>query len=150
MLKKKLEEIEAYNTNLTQNKYRKHKCFICKKKGHIAKFCPMNHEEGKPETEKHETEKPETSNPNPIPTQSEVMETQKIQKPTIELKYRECIHFSTNGILKGTDQGHWDNIWYISNQIDKHLCSNLNFFRNIKEDFVVSKLKEQMKFLFTY
>ncbi|PWA69501.1 ARID DNA-binding domain-containing protein [Artemisia annua] len=140
MLKKKLEEIDAYNSTLTQNKYRKHKCFICKKKGHISTSCPMKHEE-----ENKAENKAETSTQNPHQT-----DINCTQKPTIELKYREVIHFPTHSILKGTDQGHWDDIWYISNSIDKHLCSNLNSFRNIKEDFVVSKLKDQMKFLFTY
>ena len=139
MLKKKLQEIDAYNSTLTQNKYRKHKCFTCKKKGHISISCPSKHEEGN---------KAESS--NHVPHQVDTNDTPKIQKATTELKYHEVIHFPTNSILKGTDQGHWDNTWYISNQIDKHLCPNLNFFRNIKEDFVVSKLKDQMKFLFTY
>nr|GFB54633.1 ARID DNA-binding domain-containing protein [Tanacetum cinerariifolium] len=44
-------------------------------------------------------------------------------KPTVSLKYPEWIHFSTKCMVKGTDQGHWDDI-----------C----------------KLVDQMKFLFTY
>nr|GEU36191.1 ARID DNA-binding domain-containing protein [Tanacetum cinerariifolium] len=44
-------------------------------------------------------------------------------KPTVSLKYPEWIHFSTKCMIKGTDQGHWDDI-----------C----------------KLDDQMEFLFTY
>ncbi|GJV95629.1 hypothetical protein Tco_1547206 [Tanacetum coccineum] len=71
-------------------------------------------------------------------------------KPTVSLKYPEYIHFSTKCMVKGTDQGHWDDIWYISSNTNMHLCSKLNLFCNIKENFAVSKLDDQMKFLFTY
>ncbi|GKA66424.1 EF-hand 1, calcium-binding site-containing protein [Tanacetum coccineum] len=60
------------------------------------------------------------------------------------------IHFNTYGILKGTDQGSWDDFWYLSKSSDKHLCSNLNLFCNIKEKFLVNNLEDQKKFLFTY
>ncbi|GJU01697.1 hypothetical protein Tco_1112035 [Tanacetum coccineum] len=71
-------------------------------------------------------------------------------KPTVSLKYPEWIHFATKCMIKGTDQGHWDDIWYISSNTNMHLCSKLNLFCNIKESFAVSKLDDQMKFLFTY
>ncbi|GJR99573.1 hypothetical protein Tco_0316082 [Tanacetum coccineum] len=72
------------------------------------------------------------------------------RKPTVSLKYQEWIHFATKCMIKGTDQGHWDGIWYISSNTNMHLCSKLNLFCNIKESFAVSKLDDQMKFLFTY
>nr|GEZ29290.1 ARID DNA-binding domain-containing protein [Tanacetum cinerariifolium] len=53
-------------------------------------------------------------------------------------------------MIKGTDHANWDDIWYISNQTDKHLCYKLDFFCNIKESFMVNKLDNQMKLLFTY
>ncbi|GJV34050.1 ARID DNA-binding domain-containing protein [Tanacetum coccineum] len=62
----------------------------------------------------------------------------------------EFIHFNTDGILKGTDQGSWDDFWYLSRSTDKHYCSNLSMFCNIKENFLVSNLENQKKFLFTY
>lgn len=68
----------------------------------------------------------------------------------MNFKYPECIHFTTSCMIKETDQRHWDDIWYISNNTDKHLCSKLSLFCNIKESFVVNKLDDQMKFLFTY
>ncbi|GKB36976.1 hypothetical protein Tco_0881918 [Tanacetum coccineum] len=71
-------------------------------------------------------------------------------KPTVSLKYPEWIHFATKCMIKGTYQGHWDDIWYISSNTNMHLCSKLNLFCNIKESFAVSKLDDQMKFLFTY
>ncbi|PWA86348.1 hypothetical protein CTI12_AA097220 [Artemisia annua] len=91
MLKKKLEEIDAYNSTLTQNKYRKHKCFICKKKGHISTSCPMKHEE-----ENKAENKAETSTQNTHQT-----DINCTQKPTIELKYRENkVCRPENGLLK--------------------------------------------------
>ncbi|GJV67048.1 ARID DNA-binding domain-containing protein [Tanacetum coccineum] len=53
-------------------------------------------------------------------------------------------------MIKGTDHGTWDDIWYISNHTDKHLCYKQDFFCNIKEAFTVNKLENQKKFLFTY
>nr|GEY68249.1 ribonuclease H-like domain, reverse transcriptase, RNA-dependent DNA polymerase [Tanacetum cinerariifolium] len=74
----------------------------------------------------------------------------KPNKPSVMLKYPESIHFSTTCMIKGTDHTNWDDIWYISNQTDKHLCYKLDSFCNIKEGFSVNKLEKQMKFLFTY
>ncbi|GJT11430.1 ARID DNA-binding domain-containing protein [Tanacetum coccineum] len=74
----------------------------------------------------------------------------KEEQSKVSLKYPESIHFKTDGILKGTDHGTWDDFWYLSNTSDKHLCSNLNAFCNIKENFLVKELEEQKKFLFTY
>nr|GEZ43792.1 ARID DNA-binding domain-containing protein [Tanacetum cinerariifolium] len=71
-------------------------------------------------------------------------------KPTMSLKYPEWIHFTTKCMIKGTDQGHWDDIWYVSNNTNMHLCSKLNLFCNIKESFTVNKLDNQAKLLFTY
>ncbi|GJV99733.1 hypothetical protein Tco_1554985, partial [Tanacetum coccineum] len=80
----------------------------------------------------------------------ETKEVIKPTKPSVMLKYPECIHFSTTCMIKGTDHANWDDIWYISNQTDKHLCYKLDFFCNIKENFMVNKLDNQMKLLFTY
>nr|GEU68425.1 hypothetical protein [Tanacetum cinerariifolium] len=45
MLKRKIEEIELYNSTINQPKshhtFRRHKCFKCKQRGHIMKTCPM-------------------------------------------------------------------------------------------------------------
>ncbi|GJY32978.1 ARID DNA-binding domain-containing protein [Tanacetum coccineum] len=40
--------------------------------------------------------------------------------------------------------------WYQSKSSDKHFCYNLNMFCNIKENFLISNLENQKKFLFTY
>ncbi|GJY43411.1 ARID DNA-binding domain-containing protein [Tanacetum coccineum] len=69
---------------------------------------------------------------------------------TLSLKYPEFIHFKTMSIVKGTDEGTWDDYWYVSASTNKHLTSNLNFFVNIKEEFLVEKIEGQKKFLFTY
>ncbi|GJW88916.1 ARID DNA-binding domain-containing protein [Tanacetum coccineum] len=71
-------------------------------------------------------------------------------QPTVSLKYPEFIHFKTRGIIKGTDEGTWDDFWYVSASINKHLTSNLDFFVNIKEEFLVDRIEGQKKFLFTY
>nr|GEW80950.1 ARID DNA-binding domain-containing protein [Tanacetum cinerariifolium] len=76
--------------------------------------------------------------------------SKKQEQPKVSIKYPEFIHFKTRGVLKGTDQGTWDDFWYISNTTDKHLSSNLNSFSNFKEEFLVEKLAGQRKFLFTY
>nr|GEV30219.1 ARID DNA-binding domain-containing protein [Tanacetum cinerariifolium] len=80
----------------------------------------------------------------------ETKEVIKPTKPSVMPKYPECIYVSTTCVIKGTDHANWDDIWYISNQTDKHLCYKLDFFCNIKESFTVNKLDNQIKLLFTY
>ncbi|GKE46176.1 ARID DNA-binding domain-containing protein [Tanacetum coccineum] len=143
MLKAKMEEIELHNSTINQPKsqktFRRHKCFKCKQRGHILRTCPMN-----------DRNKDKEANTDTSKIAKETKEGFKPTKPTVILKYPECIHFSTKCMIKGTDQENWDDIWYISNHTDKHLCYKLDFFCNIKEDFTVNKLDNQMKFLFTY
>nr|GEX09561.1 ARID DNA-binding domain-containing protein [Tanacetum cinerariifolium] len=74
----------------------------------------------------------------------------KPANPTVVLKYPESIHFSIKCMITGTDHRTWDDIWYISNHTDKHLCCKQDFFCNIKDAFTVNKLDDQMKLLFTY
>ncbi|GKB20235.1 ARID DNA-binding domain-containing protein [Tanacetum coccineum] len=147
MLKNKMQEVMQYNntlnhpqpSNTAQNKYKNYKCFQCKQLGHIIKFCPMdNKDEDMPM-------KTDTRN-----LARGKMEGFKTTKPIVMLKYPESIHFSTTCMIRGTDLANWDDIWYVSNQIDKHVCYKLDTFCNIKEDFSVTKLENQMKFLFTY
>ncbi|GJW99692.1 ARID DNA-binding domain-containing protein [Tanacetum coccineum] len=143
MLKKELQGIMQYNntlnqqqfTNNAQDKYKNYKCFKCKQLGHIIKFCPMDNKD-EDMTRKTDTKRR--------------MEGFKTTKPTVMLKYPETIHFSTTCMIRGTDLANWDEIWYVSNQIDRHVCYKLDAFCNIKEDFSVTKLENQMKFLFTY
>nr|GEV03919.1 ARID DNA-binding domain-containing protein [Tanacetum cinerariifolium] len=74
----------------------------------------------------------------------------KASKSTELITYPETIHFSTTCMIKDTDLTNWDKIWYISDQIDRHVCYKLDNFYNIKEGFSVTKLENQKKFLFTY
>ncbi|GJU16083.1 ARID DNA-binding domain-containing protein [Tanacetum coccineum] len=148
MLKKKLEEIKDFNSSMPQHKYKKYNCFYCKQEGHIIKLCPIKI---KDEAEHAQNLSGETAEGNycVLPTQSKFTldksmilcfkckgyghfankcPSKKQEQPKVSIKYPEFIHFKTRGILKGTDQGTWDDFWYISNTTDKHLTSNLNFF----------------------
>nr|GEU74338.1 transposon TX1 uncharacterized [Tanacetum cinerariifolium] len=66
-------------------------------------------------------------------------------QPEVSLKYPEFIHFRTDGILKGTDQGSWDDFWYLSKSSDKQFWSNLSMFCNIKENFLDRKKYEMVR-----
>ncbi|GJZ74137.1 ARID DNA-binding domain-containing protein [Tanacetum coccineum] len=49
MLRRKLEEIELYNSTISQSRNRKQKCYKCRQRGHIIKNCPEKkkvHDEG--------------------------------------------------------------------------------------------------------
>ncbi|GKC19162.1 ARID DNA-binding domain-containing protein [Tanacetum coccineum] len=154
MLKKKLEEIEVFNASKPENKYVNYNCFYCNKDGHITKSCPIKtRDDALGITEqKYPVDKSMIlcfrcrkygHFANKCPPLHQV-------QPTVSLKYPEFIHFKTRGIIKGTDEGTWDDFWYVSASINKHLTSNLDFFVNIKEEFLVDRIEGQKKFLFTY
>ncbi|GJY10776.1 ARID DNA-binding domain-containing protein [Tanacetum coccineum] len=138
MLRRKLEEIEAFNSSIRQDKLEKNKCFYCREKGHLIRTCPKKIMDDAKSSHKYSIASLKKEKEN------------NIAQPEVTLKYLEFIHFNTDGIIKGTDQGSWDDFWYLSKSSDKHLCSNLNMFCNIKEKFLVNNIEDQKKFLFTY
>ncbi|GJY89192.1 ARID DNA-binding domain-containing protein [Tanacetum coccineum] len=138
MLRRKLEDIEAFNSLIRQDKLEKNKCFYCREKGHLIRTCPKNIMDDAESSHKYSIASLEKEKEN------------NIAQPEVTLKYPEFIYFNTNGILKGTYQGSWDDFWYLSKSSDKHVCSNLNMFCNINKKFLVNNLEDQKKFLFTY
>ncbi|GJZ94366.1 ARID DNA-binding domain-containing protein [Tanacetum coccineum] len=154
MLRKKLEEIEAYNASKIENKMIHYNCFYCNMDGHITKTCPSKVKDDALgiTQKKYPVDKSmilcfrcrnHGHFANKCPTKHQI-------QSTVSLKYPEFIHFKTRSIVKGTDEGTWDDYWYVSASTNKHLTSNLNFFVNIKEEFLVEKIEGQKKFLFTY
>nr|GEW71447.1 hypothetical protein [Tanacetum cinerariifolium] len=139
MLKNKMKEVMQYNSSLKQptsnDRYRNYKCFQCKQLGHIVKYCPMDYKVENIDARKETKRR---------------MEGIKAIKPTVLITYPETIHFSTTCMIKDTDLTSWDEIWYVSNQIDRHVCYKLDAFCTIKEGFSITKLEKQKKFLFTY
>ncbi|GJV33444.1 ARID DNA-binding domain-containing protein [Tanacetum coccineum] len=154
MLRKKLEEIEAYNASKTENKMIHYNCFYCNMDGHITKTCPSKLKDDALgiTQKKYPVDKSmilcfkcrkHGHFANKCPSKHQL-------QSTVSLKYPDFIHFKTRGIVKGTDEGTWDDYWYVSATTNKHLTSNLDFFVNIKEQFLVEKIEGQQKFLFTY
>ncbi|GKC06361.1 ARID DNA-binding domain-containing protein [Tanacetum coccineum] len=154
MLKKKLEEIEAYNASRTENKMIHYNCFYCNLDGHITKTCPSKVKDDALgiTQKKYPVDKSmilcfrcrnHGHFANKCPTKHQV-------QSTVSIKYPEFILFKTRSIVKGTDEGTWDDYWYVSESTNKHLTSNLDFFVNIKEEFLVDRIEGQKKFLFTY
>nr|GEX69450.1 ARID DNA-binding domain-containing protein [Tanacetum cinerariifolium] len=139
MLKNKMKEVIQHNTTLNQptsnERFKNYKCFQCKQLGHIIKTCPMDYKAENTDAKK-ETKKR--------------MEGIVATKPTVLITYPETVHFSTTCMIKGIDLTGWDEIWYVSNKTDRHVCYKLDAFCNIKEEFSVTKLENQRKFLFTY
>ena len=169
MLKKKLQDIEAFNSSLSGNKYMNYNCFYCNQNGHIMKTCPTKSKDDKARTQDISGGIMEGNKGNPLQSEFTLDKNRilcfKCRKdghfankcppenqdhPKVSLKYPEFIHFQTNGIVERTDKDGWDNFWYVSITSDKHLTSNLKFFSNLKEEFLVKKLEGQRKFLFTY
>nr|GEX01662.1 Toll/interleukin-1 receptor-like protein [Tanacetum cinerariifolium] len=139
MLKNKTKEVIQHNTTLNQptsnNRFKNYKCFQCKQLGHTVKSCPMDYKVENTYAKKETKRR---------------MKGIKAIKPIVLITYPETIHFSTTCMIKDTDLTGWDEIWYVSNQIDRHVCYKLDAFCNIKEGFSVTKLESQKKFLFTY
>nr|GEX37098.1 ARID DNA-binding domain-containing protein [Tanacetum cinerariifolium] len=109
-----------------------------RQRGHVIKNCPMKKQNEGIEKNGNRSETEKANN-----------EVLMASKPSISIKYPESIYLETKCMLKGTDQGHWDDIWYVSNT-NVHLCSKLSLFCNVREKFTANKLDDQMKFLFTY
>ncbi|GJZ73537.1 ARID DNA-binding domain-containing protein [Tanacetum coccineum] len=99
MLRRKLEEIEAFNSSLHQDKLEKNKCFYCREKGHLIRTCPKKIMDDAASSHKYSIANIEKEKEN------------NNAEPEVTLKYPEFIHFNTNGILKGTDQGSRDDLW---------------------------------------
>ncbi|GKD05208.1 ARID DNA-binding domain-containing protein [Tanacetum coccineum] len=92
MLRRKLEEIEAFYSSLHQDKLEKNKCFYCREKGHLIRTCPKKIMDDAASSHKYSIANIEKEKEN------------NNAEPEVTLKYPEFIHFNTDGILKGTDQ----------------------------------------------
>nr|GEY18261.1 hypothetical protein [Tanacetum cinerariifolium] len=105
MLKKKIEEIETYNSSIHCPFIKTYRCFHYNKRGHYMRNCYIKKKalldakrmagDAKAVAEK-KASKPVSINPNIYPT------------PTISLDYPESIHLKTKCMIKGTDLDHWE------------------------------------------
>nr|GEU68896.1 ARID DNA-binding domain-containing protein [Tanacetum cinerariifolium] len=69
MLRKKLEEIELFNSSIPQDKYKKHKCFYCKQRGHVIKSCLVKTKDDAELAENHSKESAKRNKEEIKPTQ---------------------------------------------------------------------------------
>nr|GEV60012.1 ARID DNA-binding domain-containing protein [Tanacetum cinerariifolium] len=77
--------------------------------------------------------------------------SKKQEQPKVSIKYPEFIHFKTRSVLKGTDQGTWDDLWANKKGEMARAKDNINssevhtfyefvtFLNLIKNDEIVSK-----------
>ncbi|GJW08865.1 ribonuclease H-like domain, reverse transcriptase, RNA-dependent DNA polymerase [Tanacetum coccineum] len=73
------------------------------------------------------------------PTISKVQET---------LKYEpERVHVTTDYMVEGSDQGNWNDIWFVSSAYKRHMSHTRTLFRRMMERFrkEVDAFKSQMK-----
>ncbi|GKE39876.1 ARID DNA-binding domain-containing protein, partial [Tanacetum coccineum] len=87
MLKKKLEEVEAFNSSILQDKHKRNKCFYCRERGHFIRTCPKKISDDEESADKHSDAS--------LKRKKEINSAQ----PEVSLKYPEFIHFRTDGIL---------------------------------------------------
>nr|GEV93786.1 ARID DNA-binding domain-containing protein [Tanacetum cinerariifolium] len=126
MLKKKIEEIEVYNSSLSQDKYKQYNCFYCNQKGHVVKACPTKIKDEASYPQGQTVGFEEGSRDMNNITQAKINKnkdmvmcfkcqkhghfanrcpTKEAGKPKVSIKYPEFIHFKTKGIIKRTDNG---------------------------------------------
>nr|GEX87217.1 hypothetical protein CTI12_AA204890 [Tanacetum cinerariifolium] len=145
MLKKKIKEIEVYNSSISKDKYKQYNCFYCNQKGHVVKACPtkikdeasypqgqsVGFKEGSRDVNNITHAKINKNKDmvmcfkcqkhghftNRCPTKEHVASTNKAGQPKVSIKYLEFIQFKTRGIIKGTDNGTWDDFWNLD--VDK-------------------------------
>nr|GEX31237.1 protein ALP1-like [Tanacetum cinerariifolium] len=120
------------NVDFELSKYKEYDCFYCNQKGHIFKSCPVKIKDDAEYKQGHpkETAKGSICVYNiahaKITQNKNMVKCFKCQesghfankcppniqrKPKICLKYPEFIHFTTKGIIKGTDMDTWDDFW---------------------------------------
>nr|GEX52335.1 ARID DNA-binding domain-containing protein [Tanacetum cinerariifolium] len=126
MLKKKIEEIEVYNSSISQDKYKQYNCFYCNQKEQVVKACPtkIKNEASYPQGQTVGFEEGSRDVNNithaKFNKNKDMVMCFKCQKhghfanrcptkeagqPKVSIKYPEFIHFKTRGIIKETDNG---------------------------------------------
>nr|GEU51511.1 ARID DNA-binding domain-containing protein [Tanacetum cinerariifolium] len=110
MLRKKLKEIDLYNSTISQNRNRKQKFYMCRQRGHTIKNCPMK--------EKEHGEGTKMAGNTSIMMkgrESAKLMNKKLMttKPTVSLKYPEWIHFLTKCMIKGEVVVKNGDQWYL-------------------------------------
>ncbi|GJV96767.1 ARID DNA-binding domain-containing protein [Tanacetum coccineum] len=145
MLKQKVKEIVSFNASKTKAKGREQgessssslkerraRCFTCKKRGHVFWKCPN----------KRNKIRNEEQNKMLKPSVTEVEE---------KLKYPERVHVITDYIVEGSDNGNWDNIWYISSAYKRHMSPTKSLFERMINRFKMEDVEEkERKFIFSY
>ncbi|GKC78885.1 ARID DNA-binding domain-containing protein, partial [Tanacetum coccineum] len=147
MLRRKVNEIEAYNASKMRaavkkkgegsantTKEKRARCYICRKRGHVFWKCP---------NKKNRTivEVSAKDNNSKKPT---VMPTKE------KLKYPERVHVITDYMIEGTDYSNWDNIWYIISAYKKHMCPTKSLFKKLKTSFKVEGTQHEKKFILSH
>ncbi|GJU90789.1 ARID DNA-binding domain-containing protein [Tanacetum coccineum] len=144
-LRQKVEEVVSYNSSKIQpnhkqigetidlsKKDKRARCYICKKRGHVFWKC----------TNKGiHTKIQEATMTNP--TISKVQET---------LKYEPGrVHVTTDYMVEGSDQGNWNDIWFVSSAYKRHMSHTRTLFRRMMERFKKEGTEEQnKKSIFSY
>ncbi|GJX19648.1 ARID DNA-binding domain-containing protein [Tanacetum coccineum] len=137
MLKQKVKEIVSFNASKTKAKSsslkeRRARCFTCKKRGHVFWKCPN----------KRNKIRNEEQNKMLKPSVTEVEE---------KLKYPERVHVITDYMVEGSDNGNWDNIWYISSAYKRHMSPTKSLFKRMINRFRMEDVEEkERKFIFSY
>nr|GEZ04116.1 ARID DNA-binding domain-containing protein [Tanacetum cinerariifolium] len=68
-----------------------------------------------------------------------------------KLKYPERVHVITYYMVKGSDNGNWDNIWYISRAYKRHMGPTKSLFKRMINRFKMEDVEEkERKFIFSY
>ncbi|GJV24622.1 ARID DNA-binding domain-containing protein [Tanacetum coccineum] len=145
MLLEKMKEIEAFNASRVSAKARNQgegsantqkekraRCYICKIHGHVFWKCP-NKKKKNMNGKQKEKVRPE------------------IKKVAENVKYPEKVHVITDYIIEGTDEGTWNETWYVSSTYKFHMCPTRELFRKLKYKFeMIEKEEIEKKFIFSY
>ncbi|GKA67752.1 ARID DNA-binding domain-containing protein [Tanacetum coccineum] len=79
-----------------------------------------------------------------------------IVKPTIKkvaekVKYPEKVHVIIDYMIEGTDDGTWNETWYVSSAYKQHMCPTTSLFKKLKYKFeMIGKEETEKKFIFSY
>nr|GEV65057.1 ARID DNA-binding domain-containing protein [Tanacetum cinerariifolium] len=113
------------------------RCYKCKEEGHFVNNCPVWKKMGKAQIIEEEDKESVAEN------HKHAIGKLKPHEPYNQV-YRERIMISGDYLVLGTENGCWNEFWYVNSTISKHMSPTGYLFYKTKECFFVEEHKSNL------